>query len=53
VCTLSGHSGAVGSVAFSPDGNCVVSGSEDNLVKIWNTETGALVSSFVGPRGVW
>ena len=39
--------GEVKSVAFSPNGNCVVSGSNDNPVKIWDTETGAEVSSFV------
>jgi len=43
--TLSGHSGTVFWVAFSRDGNRVVSGSLDKLVKIWNTETGAEVSS--------
>ena len=48
--TLTGHSGVVTSVDFSPDGNRVVSASLDNLVKIWNTATGALVSSFMGLR---
>ena len=48
VHTLTGHSGGVWSVAFSPNGNRVASGSDDNLVKIWDTATGALVSSFVG-----
>ena len=43
--TLTGHTGWVRSVAFSRDGKRVVSGSEDNRVKIWNTETGAEVSS--------
>jgi len=43
--TLVGHSGTVQSVAFSPNGKRVVSGSSDNLVKIWNIETGAEVSS--------
>ena len=43
--TLTGHTDAVGSVAFSPEGNRVVSGSYDKLVKIWDTETGAEVSS--------
>ena len=51
--TLTGHSSSVDIVAFSRDGNRVVSGSLDNLVKIWNTETGAEVSSFVGLRCVW
>ena len=42
--TLAGHTGVVYSVAFSPDGNLVVSGSDDKTVKIWDTET-AQVSS--------
>ena len=46
--TLVGHSNLVLSVAFSPNGNCVASGSCDKLVKIWDTATGAAVSSFVG-----
>ena len=46
--TLTGHSDSVHTVAFSPKGNCVASGSQD--VKIWDTATGALVSSFVGVR---
>jgi WD40 repeat protein len=50
VHTLTGHSGYVWSVAFSRDGKRVASGSGDRLVKIWNAETGALVSSFVGVR---
>jgi len=50
VRTLTGHSGGVLSVSFSPNGNRVVSGSTDNLVRIWDTETGAEVSSFVGLR---
>ena len=48
--TLTGHSGCVWSVVFSPNGTHVVSGSEDGLVKIWNTVTGAEVSNFVRVR---
>ena len=44
------HSDGVKVVAFSPDGKRVASGSFDNLVKIWNVATGALVSSFMGVR---
>ena len=47
---MSGHSAAVVSVAFSPDGKHFVSGSEDKLVKVWHTETGTEVSSFVRLR---
>ena len=43
--TLTGHSDEVTSVALSPDGTRIVSGSDDHLVKIWDTETGAEVSS--------
>jgi WD40 repeat protein len=46
VCTLTGHSGKVTSISFSPDGKHIVSGSHDKLVKIWSAETGAEVSSF-------
>jgi len=48
VCTLTGHTGQVRSVMFSPDGKRIVSGSEDNLVKIWDAATGAEVSSYGG-----
>ena len=45
VRTLTGHTGTVMSVAFSPNDNRVVSGSTDKLVKIWDTETGFEVCS--------
>ena len=47
-CPLSAHSAGVSLVAFSPDGTRVVSGSQDKTVKIWDTETGALVRSRRG-----
>ena len=34
------HSSWVSSVAFSHDGILIISGSADNLVKIWNTSIG-------------
>ena len=45
--SLAGHSGSVLSVDFSPDGKHVVSGSSDNLVKIWNAANGAEVRIFI------
>ena len=38
--TLKGHTKAVNSVAFSPDGRRIVSGSADNTVKVWDAATG-------------
>ena len=46
-----GHAGAVWSVAFSPDGKWVVSGSNDSTLKLWNAATGALVHTFGGHAG--
>ena len=45
LCTLRGHSAAVNSVAFSPDGTRVVSasgeyGDSDNTVRIWDVASG-------------
>ena len=48
---LTGHTDSVFSVAFSPDGTRVVSGSTDWLVKIWDAATGAEVSG--GARSGW
>jgi WD40 repeat protein len=53
VCTLTGHTDTVRSVAISRDGTCIVSGSRDTLLKIWNSATGAEVSTFVLRCGWW
>ncbi len=44
--TLVGHSGWVQSVAVSTDNRWVVSGSEDNTIKVWNLATGQNVATF-------
>ena len=38
---LNGHTETVYSVAFSPDGTRIVSGSSDKSVRVWNALTGA------------
>ena len=46
--TLSGHGDWVRSLIISSDGACVVSGSDDKSVKLWEIQTGALVKTFLG-----
>jgi WD40 repeat protein len=46
-----GHTGWITSVAFSPIGSHVVSGSCDNTVRVWDAETGqSMVGPFEGHR---
>jgi len=40
---LTGHTGAVRSVAYSLDGQHVISGSDDKTIRMWDAETGAAV----------
>jgi WD40 repeat protein len=40
--------GRVRSVAWSPDGTKIASGSDDKTVKVWNTQTGQCASTLTG-----
>ncbi len=48
IYTLSGHTEDVASVAFSPDGQTMVSGSFDKTLKLWNLKTGKLLRTLTG-----
>jgi WD40 repeat protein/tRNA A-37 threonylcarbamoyl transferase component Bud32 len=48
---LTGHTGNVRSLAWSPNGARIVTGSEDGTAKLWETTTGAEVLSLRGHRG--
>lgn len=43
-----GHAGSVNSVAVTPDGAGVVSGSSDQTVRLWDIASGQCVSTFEG-----
>lgn len=48
---FSGHSSYVHSVAFSPDGQWIASGSYDKTVHVWSFNTGQTVATLV-PNGI-
>ncbi|MBN2521934.1 MAG: caspase family protein [Bacteroidales bacterium] len=41
-----GHSAYITCVAFSPDGNYVITGSYDNTLKLWNAKNGKEIRTF-------
>lgn len=52
--TLSAHSDMVWSVVFSPDGQTLASGSEDETIKIWDVQTRKVIRTLSGHIGpIW
>jgi WD40 repeat protein len=50
--SLRGHTGAVNSVAFSPDSKMLASGSQDNTIKLWEVSTGKERTTIQSHGGV-
>ena len=51
---LSGHSHRIWSIAFSPDGKTLASGSWDKTIRLWNPQTGKRISTLRGhTQRVW
>ncbi|KIK24088.1 hypothetical protein PISMIDRAFT_646831, partial [Pisolithus microcarpus 441] len=50
---LEGHTASVYSVAFSPDGKRIVSGSADRTVRVWDAERGFQIGSHLEGHTDW
>jgi hypothetical protein len=48
---LRGHAAKVNDAAFSPDGARLFTASDDDTVREWNTQTGAVLSIIRLPKG--
>jgi len=48
---LSGHSDYVRSITFSLDGTFLVSGSDDETIRLWDVQTGGVTKTFHGHTG--
>ncbi len=45
---LTGHTNGVNSIAYSPDGNTIASGSEDDTIRLWDANTGGHLRTLIG-----
>ena len=51
ITTLTGHSGPVLTVGFSPKGDVVATGSADGTARLWSAETGRLLHTLPAHEG--
>jgi len=48
IATLKGHSDSVNSIAFSPDGSLLASGSDDTTIKLWDVKSHSEIATLKG-----
>ncbi|KAJ8453291.1 hypothetical protein Cgig2_008175 [Carnegiea gigantea] len=53
LCSLNGHREPVYSIAFSPNGEYVASGSLDKCVHLWSVKEGRIVKTYTGNGGIF
>jgi WD40 repeat protein/transcriptional regulator with XRE-family HTH domain len=46
-----GHTKEIYSVAFSPDGKYVLTGSQDGTARLWDAQSGQEIRQFIGHKG--
>jgi WD40 repeat protein len=48
---LEAHHARVSSICFSPDGDVLLTGGYDSVIRAWNVATGSEIRSFIGHAG--
>ena len=51
LATLIGHKDGVMTATYSPDGQRIVTASNDGTVKVWNAETAQEIACLIGHKG--
>jgi WD40 repeat protein len=50
--TLTGHGDLITAVAVTPNGQQMISASDDKTLKVWNLATGDVIATFTGESSI-